>query len=127
MPRARPISKLPFIVSSDIAVVMTRVAPLMLPPTMRVIPVSPTTRENPVIMAATKAKRPWRRTVPSIRPRDAPREYARSRPSRAGPWSAASVRAVTIGKASSAWARIIAPGVNSSPRKPNSPRRLTRM
>ena len=54
IPRAMAASKFPFPVSMTVAVVSTRVYPLMLPPTMMEAPTSEMTPPNPAMMAARK-------------------------------------------------------------------------
>ena len=82
----------PFEVSSAIAVVMVRVKPSILPPTMRMAPTSAAARPKPASSAVTRLKRPSQ-----IKRRDAPRADRRPWPrarrgtrSTSPRWSAAS-------------------------------------
>ena len=103
------------------AVVRVRVSPAMLPPTMIAAPTSVRIRPKAVLKAASRPHLASLTNVQISWYLEAPKDRAvglirASRPARAD-----TPRATTMGKASTAWATIIAPGVNSIPRNPRGP------
>ena len=58
MPSASASARLPLLVSSTMVVVMVRVTPAMLPPTMMMAPTSEMARPNPASSAVSTGRRP---------------------------------------------------------------------
>ena len=121
MPSAIDNSKSPFDVSSEIAVVIVLVNPLILPPTINERPTSDMARPNAMIIAASMAKRASLITRSVVWNLFAPSEIAVSATALSTPLSAAIVRPIIIGHMSNACPITIAAGVNRSPRLPNGP------
>src|SRR5215472_14456477 len=113
----------PFDVSNAIAVVMTRVKPSMLPPTMSTAPTSAAARPKPASSAVTRLKRPSQIRV-VMRP-NGPTSIASSssRYSVHKSSTVCRVSAAMIGAISTVCATIIACGVNRRPQDPSGPAR----
>jgi hypothetical protein len=111
------------LVSSAIAVVMTRVKPSMLPPTTITAPTSAAARPKPASSTVSSSSRPSQSSVGTARQAPTPKERSCSAYSSHSASSTCRVRAARIGVTSTACAMIIAPGVNSRPRLPSGPER----
>ena len=105
------ISKLPRPVSITVAVVSTRVEPLMFPPTMIEAPTSEITPPKPAITAASSGRRASRSSSRTICGRVAPSARICRRSFGGSCWIAARLMPVTIGVAITDCAMIIAVGV----------------
>src|SRR6185312_3558046 len=66
MPKPSASERSPFEVSSAIAVVMVRVKPSILPPTMMMAPTSAAARPKPASTTVTRLKRPSHNSVPTL-------------------------------------------------------------
>ena len=121
MPSANANSSSPLDVSSEIAVVIVLVNPLILPPTINDSPTSDMTRPNPMISAANIAKRASLTTSAVAWNLLAPRELAVSIIALSTPLSAEMVSPVIIGDTKITCPITIAAGVNRSPRPPSGP------
>src|SRR5712671_3856010 len=113
----------PFEVSSAIAVVIVRVKPSILPPTIITVPTSAAARPKPASMVVVRLKRASHNSVmtrPSgpIRMAVSSSRYSAHRSS-----IVCRVSAARIGVTRSAWAITMAFGVNSSPSAPSGPER----
>ena len=111
MPRAMAMSKLPRLVSMTVAVVRTRVYPLMFPPTMMEAPTSEMTPPKPAMTAASSGSLASRMRIRTICRRVAPRARICRRSFLGSCCMAASEIPITMGVAMTAWARIMAVGV----------------
>ena len=114
------------LVSSAMAVVITRVTPSMLPPTTITAPTSEAARPKPAITTVRSEKRVSHRTVGTARSRETPSEVSCSRYS----FQASSVvwraRAATMGTTSTVCATTMAAGVKRMPKEPRGPARDSR-
>ena len=113
------------LVSSAMAVVITRVKPSILPPTTMTAPTSALARPKPASSTVSSAKRPSQSSVGTARQGPAPKERncsAYSSQSCSIAWRDSAAR---IGVISRVWAITMAPGVNSSPSPPSGPLRDT--
>src|SRR5262245_4724241 len=115
--------RLPFDVSSVIAVVMTRVKPSMLPPTMSTAPTSAAARPKPASSAVTRLKRPSQIRVAMRLNGPTSIASSSSRYSVHKSSTVCRVSAATIGVISTVCATIIACGVNRRPHDPSGPAR----
>ncbi len=111
------------LVSSAIVVVMTRVTPSMLPPTIITAPTSETARPNAVSSTVTTDQRSCTSMSSARVSGPAPIEPSWSPPSRR--LSATSWResAAMIGRTRMVWATTIAAGVKRMPHEPSGPLR----
>src|SRR5260221_2933349 len=120
-PMAR--ARLPFEVSSAIAVVMVRVKPSILPPTMMTAPTSAAARPKPASSVVTRLKRAsqtsvaTRPTAPPFVTASSPRYTPHTSP------CVCRVSAAMIGATSTVCAMIIARGVKRSSQAPSGPER----
>src|SRR6516164_2102240 len=126
MPSPIASGRLPLEVSSAIAVVMVRVKPSMLPPTMMTAPTSAAARPKPASSAVTRLKRPSQINV-AMRP-SGPTFMAASSSwySLAKSSMVCRASAAMIGAISTVCATIIACGVNRRPQDPSGPERDSR-
>jgi hypothetical protein len=110
-------------VSSAIAVVIVRVKPSILPPTMMMAPTSAAARPKPAKSAVTRLKRASQ--ISAVTRPTGPRFIAvsSSRYSIQRSSMVCRVNAAMIGVTSTVCATIIAPGVNSRPNEPSGPER----
>ncbi len=126
MPSPIASGRSPFEVSSAIAVVMVRVKPSILPPTMMTAPTSAAARPKPASSAVTRLKRASQISV-ATRPSGptfiaaSSSRYSIHRSSMV--WR---VSAAMIGATRMVWAMIIACGVNRRPHDPSGPERDSR-
>ena len=120
-PRPSASARSPLEVSSAIAVVITRVTWLMLPPTMITAPTSAEARPKPARNAVARLKRPSQIKVGTAR--SGPTPSARSCSSYS--WRRSSMvwrlSAAMIGVISTVWAMIMAAGEYSRPKPPMGP------
>src|SRR4051812_14537359 len=72
MPRPSASARSPRLVSKVIAVVIVRVTPAMLPPTIRIAPTSAAALPTPASTAVTTLKRPSHKSEPTVRTRPTP-------------------------------------------------------
>jgi len=116
-------SKLPLPVSITVAVVSTRVWPLMLPPTMIEAPTSEITPPKPAMTAARSGSRASLSSSHTICGREAPRARICRRSPGGRCCRAARLMPAMMGEAMMAWARIMAEGVYRMPSEPSGPLR----
>jgi hypothetical protein len=114
---------LPRLVSSVIAVVIVRVCPAMLPPTIRTAPTSALARPKPARTPVRRLTRPSQRRVGTARSRLVPRLSSCSRYSAQMSSTTERVSETTIGRIRIVCATIIAVGVKRSARGPSGPDR----
>jgi hypothetical protein len=105
------------------AVVMTRVTPLMLPPTIITAPTSDTARPKAVKPTVSTARRSCSNISSAAVKGPAPSERSWSPPSSSASCTSRRVNAVISGSTSTACAITIAPGVKSRPKDPSGPAR----
>lgn len=122
-PSAKASSRLPLEVSSAMVVVITRVRPAMLPPTMITAPTSAIARPKPANKAVKMAKRASMIKVLSRNQRDASTLCNRGRYTCSNGLTASVVRVRIIGKINTDCAIIMAVGVNNRPYSPKGPAR----
>src|SRR6476620_1629622 len=113
----------PFEVSSAIAVVMVRVKPSILPPTMMMAPTSAAARPKPASSATTRLKRPSQINVTTRASGPTFMAFNSSRYSVHKSSMVCRVSAAMIGATRMVWATIMAEGVNSRPSEPSGPDR----
>ena len=112
------------LVSSAIAVVITRVTPSMLPPTIITAPTSAAARPKPASTTVSSEKRVSQSSVQTkSRAARAPSERSCSSYSRHASSITWRASAATIGVISTVCAMTIAVGVNSRPSAPSGPAR----
>ena len=116
----------PFDVSSAMAVVMVRVKPSMLPPTIITAPTSAAARPKPASRAVTRLKRASRISVTTRRSGPTFMAASSSRYSIHRSSMVCRASAAMIGVTRTACATIIACGVNRSPNEPSGPERDSR-
>ena len=104
-------------------VVMTRVTPSMLPPTMITAPTSAAARPNPASTIVTSEKRRSQSSVIAAPNLLSPSDRSWSRYSSHASSTTWRESAATIGVIRIVWATTIAVGVNSSPSAPSGPAR----
>ena len=126
MPSASASGRSPLLVSSAIVVVITRVTPSMLPPTIITAPTSAIARPNPASSTVASEKRVSHSSVSAALTVPAPSDVSCSRYSvhaSATIWrdSAAMIGAIRI-----VCAMTIAAGVNRMPNAPSGPARDSR-
>ena len=123
MPSPSASGRSPLLVSSAIAVVMTRVTPSMFPPTMITAPTSAAARPKPASTIVTSEKRRSQSSVTAAPNRFSPSERSCSRYSSQASSTTCRESAATIGVIRIVCAITIAVGVNSSPNAPSGPAR----
>lgn len=121
---ARP--RLPRLVSRVIAVVIVRVCPAMLPPTISTAPTSAEARPKPASTPVSRLTRPSQSSVGTARIRPAPSERSCSPYSDQRSSTTERVSDTTMGRIRIVCANIIAAGVNRSPSGPSGPERESR-
>ena len=122
-PNASANGKSPLLVSSEMAVVITRVTPSILPPTIITAPTSAMARPNPASTAVVSVNRISHSRARMHCMRLALRETSCSRYSPQASSITCRASAAMMGKINSACATIIAAGVNRMPSAPNGPAR----
>lgn len=126
IPKPSARGRFPFEVSSAMAVVIVRVKPSMLPPTIITAPTSAAARPKPASSAVSRLKRASNNSV-VMRPSEPTSiAYNSSRYSSQRSSIVWRVRAAIIGRIRRACAMIIAAGVNKIPRSPSGPERDSR-
>jgi hypothetical protein len=126
MPSASASARSPLLVSSAIVVVITRVYPAMLPPTMMTAPTSALARPKPARSAVVRLKRASQRSVGMARRMEEPSDFSCASYSSQRSSITCRVSETTIGSTSTAWATIIAAGVKSRLSSPSGPERERR-
>ena len=111
------------LVSSAMVVVMTRVTPSMLPPTIITAPTSAMARPKAAISTVITAQRPCTSISKAQVTGAAPIERSWSPPSRQASPTNWRVSAATIGSTSMVCAMTMAVGVNRMPHEPSGPLR----
>ena len=123
MPSASASGRSPLLVSSAIAVVITRVTPSMLPPTIITAPTSAIARPNAVSSIVTTAQRSCSSISSAPASGPAPIERSWSPPSRSASATTWRDSAATTGSTRIVCAMTIAVGVNRMPHAPSGPLR----
>ncbi len=123
MPRPSASGRLPLVVSSAIAVVITRVTPTMLPPTIITVPTSEIARPNAVSMIVSRPKRSCTSISSALVSGPAPSERSWSPPSCIASTTSRRASAAINGMTSRVCATTIALGVNRMPKAPSGPER----
>src|SRR6185312_1532235 len=113
----------PFDVSSAIAVVIVRVNPSILPPTMIIAPTSAAARPNPASNAVTRENRASQISVATRRAGPTCIAASSSRYSAHKSSTVCRVKAAMIGATKTVCATIMACGVNRIPHEPSGPER----
>lgn len=122
-PRPSASPKSPSLVFNTIAVVIVRVYPAMLPPTIKTAPTSEIVRPKPANTAVVTGRLAMARSIRIDRSRVAPSARRAPPYSCQGSSTARCANAVMIGAANIACAKTIALGVNSSASAPRGPER----
>ena len=122
IPSATARRRSPRLVSSVIAVVMVRVWPAMLPPTISTAPTSALARPKPASMPVMRLKRPSQSSVGTARSRDEPSERSCSAYSAQRSSMTLRVSDSTIGRISTNCASTIAGGREEQPERAEAAR-----
>src|SRR5215207_1058932 len=125
-PKPMASGRSPFEVSSAMAVVMVRVKPSILPPTIITAPTSAAARPKPASSAVTRLKRASHNSAATRRTGPTPSAVNSSRYSAHRSSMIWRAKAAMIGNTRMACATTMACGVNSSPSEPSGPERDSR-